>query len=271
MAAPATSADACDTAAAAPRSAAAAFAVRTTGWENALLACDFATPDRPALVTALLQAFLIQLDGTPAEPIELWNLAVSTRHLLLVRIAAALEDTEAFTLQLRCPSDGCRELLEVPLSVTALTALHDEHAAHSTLTLPGNDVALRRPTGDDLRRWRAIPATDQSGRQQALLRDLTVAGRLPDDPAPLADALEAFDPLLAFAFTMTCPVCGGAAEHALDLEALALARLQARQTRLLRDVHRLARAYGWTEAEILAVPSSRRACYLEFIDSGSAS
>jgi hypothetical protein len=267
------SADALETAAVAPRRAALVSVVRAAGWERALLACDFAAPDRPALVTALLLAFLTERTGTPVEPVEIWDLAVSTRHLLLVRIVAALEGTDTFALQLRCPTPGCRELLEVPLSLAALAALHDEHAARDTLGAPGDGAAgaltLRRPTGDDLRRWHAIlsPANGSFG-PPAILRDLVVAGRLPENSVSLADALEAFDPLLAFAFTMTCPACGSTADHALDLEALALTRLQARQTLLQREIHRLALAYGWTESEILAVPASRRSRYLKFIDAG---
>ena len=36
--------------------------------------------------------------------------------------------------------------------------------------------------------------------------------------------------------------------------------------RLLRDVHRLARAYSWREADILALSPSRRQCYLDLLN-----
>ena len=39
--------------------------------------------------------------------------------------------------------------------------------------------------------------------------------------------------------------------------------LQSRAERLLLDVDALARAYGWTEPEILALSSTRRAAYLQ--------
>lgn len=269
MAAPAPRADASDAAAAAPHSATAAFALRTTDWERTLLACDFTSRDRPALVTTLLLAFLTKPDGTSAEPVEVWNLAVSTRHLLLMRITATLDGADTFALQLRCPHDDCRELLEVPLSIAALTALHDEHAAQKTLAVPGGATAsaLRRPTGDDLRRWRAA---GESIADHAMLRDLVLTGETPLDPAPLTDALEAFDPLLAFTLSLTCPACERSTDHPVDLEALTLARLQARQALLLREIHQLAGAYGWTESEILAVPAVRRARYLELVEAASS-
>ena len=55
-------------------------------------------------------------------------------------------------------------------------------------------------------------------------------------------------------------------EVAVDLEALALRRLYARQDALLATVHRLASRYGWTESEVLAVPARRRARYLALIE-----
>jgi hypothetical protein len=268
MATPLPSADPLETAAAVARCAAVIFAVRTAGWERALLSCHFASPDQPAVVTALLAAFLTAPDGAPLESLELWNLPVSTRHLALVRIAAMLEGTDTLTLRLRCPHVGCRELLEAPLALAALTAVHDEHAAQETLAfVPATSASLRvrRPTGEDLRRWRVAGPADESAAQRAMLCDLVLGGEVPENIAPIADAFQSFDPLVAFVFTTTCPACQRSAEHALDLEELALARLREQHTRLLGDINQLARAYGWTEPEILAVPTARRARYLERI------
>jgi hypothetical protein len=39
--------------------------------------------------------------------------------------------------------------------------------------------------------------------------------------------------------------------------------IEACAARLLDDVHVLARAYGWSERAILALPEMRRAAYLE--------
>jgi hypothetical protein len=39
--------------------------------------------------------------------------------------------------------------------------------------------------------------------------------------------------------------------------------MDARARALLAEVHSLARAYGWTEPEILALSPQRRAAYLE--------
>ena len=43
------------------------------------------------------------------------------------------------------------------------------------------------------------------------------------------------------------------------------AELATQAKRLLREVHFLARAYGWREADILAMSARRRQAYLEMV------
>ncbi len=126
---------------------------------------------------------------------------------------------------------------------------------------------LRRPCGADLRRWHALQPDTRAQALQDLLDTLVVAGQAAaDDEAALSEAFTAHDPLLALAVGCECPACGAANEVAVDLESIALARLAARQHALLHEIHRLASHYGWTEAEVLAVPPTRRARYLAFIE-----
>jgi len=267
------SADALENAAIAPSGAALLSVVRSAGWERALLACDFSSPDRPALVTALLAPFLTTSDGAPLEPMELWNLPVSTRDFALVRIATMLEGADTFAIQLHCPHADCRELLEVRLALATLAAVHDEHAGQETLTFASVEdtrLRLRRPTGEDLRHWRAAAFADESAAHRGMLRDLVLSGETPANILSVGDAFESFDPLLAFTLTTACPACHRSAEHALDLEQLAVAHLQAQRERILHNIHHLARAYGWTECEILAVPAARRARYLKLIEASLA-
>jgi hypothetical protein len=82
----------------------------------------------------------------------------------------------------------------------------------------------------------------------------------------IAAALAAADPLVSFTVSCTCPACGQPNETTVDLEMLALRRIAARRQALLQDVHALARAYGWTERETLAIPPERRAEYRQLID-----
>ena len=87
---------------------------------------------------------------------------------------------------------------------------------------------------------------------------------IPDDAmaAAAGAAMEELDPLPAFRLASRCPACGVEGDHPLELEPLLVARLERRQRALMREVHRLASRYGWTEREVMALPPYRRRVYL---------
>jgi hypothetical protein len=62
-----------------------------------------------------------------------------------------------------------------------------------------------------------------------------------------------------------CPECGESFDDSLDLPTFLRAEIEGRAKRLLREVHTLASAYGWGEAEILALNPARRRFYLEMV------
>jgi hypothetical protein len=100
-----------------------------------------------------------------------------------------------------------------------------------------------------------------------MLDSLLLEGRVaPEDAAQLSQVIAAADPLVALSVACDCPACGADSEVPIDLDDTALARLGARQRALLRDVHCLASRYGWSEAQIMALPPARRAHYLALIE-----
>jgi hypothetical protein len=62
-----------------------------------------------------------------------------------------------------------------------------------------------------------------------------------------------------------CPSCGHQWRAFFDIAAFFWAEIAAQARRLLREVHILASAYGWREADILAMSARRRQAYLEMI------
>jgi hypothetical protein len=50
-----------------------------------------------------------------------------------------------------------------------------------------------------------------------------------------------------------------------DIGAFLWEEIAAQARRLLREVHTLARAYGWREADILVMSAARRQAYLEMV------
>ncbi|GAC1341981.1 MAG: hypothetical protein NVS4B9_32890 [Ktedonobacteraceae bacterium] len=73
------------------------------------------------------------------------------------------------------------------------------------------------------------------------------------------------DPQSEVDIALSCPACGHEWPVVFDIAAFLWVELQAYAKRLLRDVHTLATAYGWHEADILAMSAVRRQFYLEMV------
>ncbi|MCX4390528.1 hypothetical protein OG777_26885 [Micromonospora peucetia] len=177
---------------------------------------------------------------------------------------------------LDCPA--CPERLEVGFAVADLLAAapdwphepgptgDEPGAATFTLRWRGHRLTLRLPTPADLEG--AARAGDAAAAERWLLRACLLAADPPlDNPVAalpeVSAAMAERDPLGVVAVGLTCPGCGTATEALLDLPAWAWQAVDARVRRLLGEVHRLARAYGWSEAQVLGLGPHRRAAYLE--------
>jgi hypothetical protein len=232
------------------------------------LELEFADKDRPALVTTLLA----RCDA--ASDAEFWwAQTVGARTAALLRVLALTEEKASeLSVRLVCRAPQCGQPLEVTLPIDALLAAAPDDAGSRPVLIPLTDartVALRRPTGLDLRAWHRTPYATRRDAVAAMLDTLVVEGSVAADDEPVvADAMATHDPLVAFAVSCACPACGAARDHPVDLEAAVLARLGARRRSLLREVHMLASRYGWTESEVLAVAPARRAQYLALIEDG---
>ena len=64
---------------------------------------------------------------------------------------------------------------------------------------------------------------------------------------------------------LTCPDCGHDFAIVFDILAFFWIEIAAQAKRLLREVDALARVYGWSEADILAMSATRRQLYLEML------
>jgi hypothetical protein len=88
-------------------------------------------------------------------------------------------------------------------------------------------------------------------------------------PGPVLDALsqrmETLDPGASVSFDLQCPQCAAQWQAALDVAHVVWQKVQAAAERVLLDVDVLARAYGWTEREVLRLSPLRRAAYLQMV------
>ena len=77
--------------------------------------------------------------------------------------------------------------------------------------------------------------------------------------------MEEFEPGASLSFDIACPDCGERWSAAMDVGDVLWSELQSRAERLLLDIDVLARAYGWSEPQILALSPIRRAAYLQLL------
>lgn len=242
---------------------------RPFGESGADLELDFSGGARPDLVTHLLCACLRDADERAPAPVQVWDWTLHRRLQALIAIECAGGATHS-TLQLTCPRADCGELMELDLDLERFR-MPGQPAAFDVAPAPGVRLSVRLPCGADQRRWHTAADTGEAIEVRAA-RELVQAVNgtplgegvelSPQWMEPLAAALEQRDPLTALSLTTRCPACGEALTVDFDLEHHLLLRAQARQQRLLDAVHVLARAYHWSEREILALPRRRREQYL---------
>lgn len=175
--------------------------------------------------------------------------------LLQARIAlfgATLEATAD------CPHCGNRLAFVLPLQQLADAAV--PAAADTVVDCAGG--RFRLPNSADV-----AHAMGEAEPRRALALALQLdAGRLSlddDAVAALESALAAADPAAQLDIALHCDACGQAFAAPFDAAECLWLDVQGRARRTLDEVHQLASAYGWSEAEVLAVPPARRQHYLQ--------
>ena len=170
-----------------------------------------------------------------------------------------------------CP--GCGELLQWELYLDDLRTTpnyHEEGAKR--LVMEGHELLYRLPDSTDLAAV-ALGGDVANGRDTLLHRCVLEAskegarvevGTLPEEVvSALAAEMEANDPQAETLLDFECPECGLRWQALFDVMTFLWTELQARARTLLNDVHDLARAYGWSENDILGMSAVRRRYYLE--------
>ncbi len=84
----------------------------------------------------------------------------------------------------------------------------------------------------------------------------------PDFEAAAQKALLEHDPALRVELKLECAICGAVQVQPLDVAGFAWARIEQAARCVVQEVAKLARAFGWSEAELTAMTPSRRALYL---------
>jgi hypothetical protein len=169
-----------------------------------------------------------------------------------------------------CPE--CQEQLEFSVHTTDLRASPEiPKSATMSVEAGGLKVEFRLPTCADLA---SAEVTDAAELARNILQRCVIAAsrgdeRVPADALPpnvrdaIEDCMERADPQADIQLTIACERCGREWRQHFDTISFFWAELDTWAQRLLREVHVLASAYGWREADILALPAWRRQAYIE--------
>jgi hypothetical protein len=225
-----------------------------------------------ARTTALLDRCLVSLGGPRVSADDVRGLTAGDREALLLHLRRL---TLGERLECLVPCAACGEPIAVELDVAdLLVGPYGEPAERHELQVSedGRVYALgfRLPTGGDQEAAAAIAATDLDGAVELLLQRCvreTVSHPVPPSlVSPIGEAMRARDPQAEVLLELDCPACDERLSVLLDAADFLFRELAPRDGAVFHEVHALASQYGWSEAEILALPAERRRRYLNLID-----
>jgi hypothetical protein len=192
------------------------------------------------------------------------------------RDACILEmQDQLFGPQLHCTAacPQCRQQVEFELKVPDLK-IQKTDIAGDIFTINEGDyqVSFRLPNSDDLTE---LPEDEILGRRQIIQRCISLARRFGREvshealPERILSAVAGYmaelDPQADLQMRLECPQCNHRWFESFDILSFLWSEIQSYALRLLREVHILASAYGWSESKILALSSIRRQAYMELI------
>jgi hypothetical protein len=171
-----------------------------------------------------------------------------------------------------CPA--CGERLEFTLTVEglrAVPAVTDAAGLGQVTTrsaeVNGYQIEFRPPTIGDVQGIASLPEL-----LERCVISSTRAGEpasVSELPAPVVEAISEgmakADPQGETELALSCPACEHEWSATFDIAAFLWEELHRWAQRTLLEVHQLATAYGWREAEILTLSPARRQIYLTMI------
>jgi hypothetical protein len=172
-----------------------------------------------------------------------------------------------------CPA--CGERLELSFNTADIEdSLPATTLEEFSIKIEDWHVGFRLPNSDDL--LALSDCNDEDVGRALLLRRCILsaeknreAGAIDDLPATVIEGvverMAEADALGDVEIALNCPLCGHDWQEPFDIVSFLWTEINAWARRALQDVHKLARAYGWREADILALSPLRRQVYLEMI------
>jgi T4 bacteriophage base plate protein len=231
--------------------------------------------------TPVEQALAILSIAFPQTPHEtLAKLNVVQRDLCLLELRRLTFGSQ-INGRADCPACGQRldldfDIGDLPASTSVLPDLEliKLSKAENSFHTDNYEVTFRLPTSLDLSIVGKL--LDQTARRQKLLeacvlsvqcdgKSLLLGDLSPDAIDALIEHMSQENSISNLTLPVTCPECSATWEILFDIVSYFWGEITAWSMRLMHEVHMLATAYGWGEADILAMSARRRQGYLNLI------
>lgn len=201
---------------------------------------------------------------------QLLKLPLGQRDGLALRLRELLFGAQLTGLA-TCPL--CTEQLELTLEVADIKVKSNPSIQEQlVLKLDGFDLEIRLPDSQDVMLIETVSSVEQA-RSLLFKRCLLSVSRngqacaVDKLPEALLDKVEAAmseaDPQADVQLDLFCPACQHRWLTPFDIASFLWIEINAWARRVLNEVHLLAKAYAWREADILAMSPARRRFYLE--------
>lgn len=195
---------------------------------------------------------------------QLAQLSIGERDALLMQLRALVCGSQAEGFA-ECPR--CGEELEVPLDTAAFHPPNEFSDETPKFEFAGRQISFRLPDSRDLA---AVVRAPDSHAGLNILLDRCLSPNESDFSGEeiverFGEALLAADPRAEISLQLQCPACAHRWSALFDIGEFFWQEIAARARGLVREIDALARAYGWTETEILRLSPQRRQTYLDLI------
>lgn len=225
-----------------------------------LTAWDLGQPQNP-----VARALVLLSAACPGiAPSALAELSIGERDLQLLCLREITFGSRLSALA-DCPI--CGERLELDFDAAQMS-LSPPNTAPLSIDTGGYHIEFRLPNSADLV---AVRAADDLAVARRRMFDRCITKIVPGTEVPesvveaVAAAMAQADPQGDVRLAMECPSCGQPWEEIFDIASFLWIEVHTWALRALREVHQLAVAYGWSEADILAMSPWRRQVYLELL------
>ncbi len=240
---------------------------RLTTEDEIFLAEDATSPSPAARVTTLLSRCVVRLGLASPKDETLRALTVGDRDALLLHLRRASLGEEMDSI-FECPACGSK--MDVNLRVSDLLVPptpHESHHFQVESRRRKRPIRFRLPTGEDQEQIAALAGNDLEGAAAELrARCLTRRTRLTREESDLVDAeMARLDPQAEILLDLLCPSCGADSQVPFDIADHLLHELAAFAVDLYRQIHLLAVAYHWSEAELMRMDRRRRLRYVDLL------